>query len=315
MSRKKRPLLHYRLTEDNRYVIATPSVDFVALAIKVSSQEFDYDELQFLERLGIPDLPDNPLSPLASSSYQQELLLDFCNITGADSLMNYMEQHDVPDLRWNHLLADGELKFSTAHIFQAAACMHWLLKMQDELANHDTSELVNQWAQISDNGTQITFIPTATERTGALRHWNGIVTLFEAAQSTNPVYPDRSGRLKKENLRDYAMLYLKNCVEKIVKSLRPTLIYNRRSRTLQPHFGVRTKYEATCLALYHRVSGASTILACRNPYCPRPLYPASTPSGRKPRSDKRYCPRPGCQRWCYDNLGPVRQKRSPADES
>lgn len=79
-----------------------------------------------------------------------------------------------------------------------------------------------------------------------------------------------------------------------------------------PRFSVRNHTDAMALFLYNQLSGAQGIKICRNPNCPTKFFLPKRKSNRKPRSDRKYCGRPGCQRYCYDHpeigLGPLRTK-------
>jgi len=63
--------------------------------------------------------------------------------------------------------------------------------------------------------------------------------------------------------------------------------------------------EGIMQVLLNEFSGTSNIRICANKHCPTKFFFPEQKSKRKPRSDRHFCSRAGCQKWCHSNgLGP-----------
>jgi hypothetical protein len=263
---------------------------------------------QILKAMGSRDLPLFMRSELQQRYYREELLHDFANVHDTKTLIEYLERRDIPDFGWRF-----KEVFPVVRFLAAAASIYWLILMLDEVSNNKVTPRLRNWFRLGDDeeGPAFTFGPTEAERSAQLKHWQGTTKIdgeeldnfMVRISPTEDVHSDRF-------IMVCARSYIAVRINELVKGISPEVTVFAKAKDFKGEFGVHTPYEAICLALYEKACGGSAVRTCENPHCPNPVYIAKRNSDRKPRSDRHYCYRPGCRKWCYENLGRVRSART-----
>ena len=306
--------IHYQLSDDGKLVLFEyPQLaDFQLKELFESAPDNPTtdDKVSLLKQLGVPDVPLTLSPEFQQPFHRAELLMDFIEVCDQDSLLEYLARRDIPDLRWSEEY-EGQSLYRTELFFASAASLYWLLLLLDEVQKGSVSSRLRNWTKVKqyDERLSITFAPTDQDLNSKyLRHWHGNITLIGRNFGNRETFVSNRCDPQSESLiLDCAKGYLAGHINELVTDMSPRLAVWSRSNELVSQIGVRTTYEAVCFALYEKACGSSTVRTCRNPHCPNPIYIAKSKSGnRKPRSDRHYCSRAGCQSWGYENLGRVR---------
>jgi len=308
--------IEYKLCENKDHVF----FNIVTPEIGDNPTSNVYFEQELLAKLSVPDHPLAKYADYQNASIRADLLIEFMGVDNADKLLDYLNKYGVPDFDWAVSPQPPEkfFHFPVRRFLSTAATLHWLFIFLDAVQNN-LYPTIRNWLNIKQEGENVLveFKPTPMEREGELKHWTGFQTLTEERYETAiiTVSAKKWNDNPKVITMDCAKNYLQTYISQLVSKIRLSLDAWQKDNTFGQRMGCSTPYQAICLALYEKATGAPYIRKCDNPNCPTPFYVPK--GGKKRRSDRSFCGRPGCQKYVYNHpeIIPSRSRRKKKKES
>ncbi len=244
-----------------------------------------------------------------------ELLVEFANIYNSECLIEFLSKWGFPDSTGDFL---KDRKQPVNQLMDAIKSLQWVLQLIDDLTllrgtevSRETLRRIGQYLHSSpspleeSNSIYITLRPTELDNPA----WTGVKDIngctIEPKSPSIPSYLlEKHKTVALEGIYRY---YVSNIITRLVEDIQIEL-----NIQLQAQFIAKTPYQAMSLALFEMASGVSAVKRCKNPHCPQPFFLHKGSGKRKPRSDRYYCDRPGCQKWCHENGYGVRKAKMQA---
>ena len=241
-------------------------------------------------------------------------------VRDATSLLGYVKEFGSPDFRLHTDRKGNRSPAPVEHYLQRAATLRWL------------SKLINAQSE-QDRETIDTFVNARYVRNGSLEaggvrfNIDHTVILKLICPQAHSLYSDyqRCSIFLGGNDRDYVVSkseWDRKRFQCQLRFIREMIAFHINSLTadvrsiinpigLYEELTLDEQFDAMIWFLRNQFLGGSGVLVCRNPNCPQGFY-VPKPGKRATRSDRKYCGRAGCQRYCYDHkdrgLGPLRHK-------
>ncbi|MBX9877613.1 MAG: hypothetical protein K2Y22_04070 [Candidatus Obscuribacterales bacterium] len=275
----------------------------------------------------------NPSFLKIDFAYQKHrafMLETFVNATDATKLLRYLRRFGLPDrkrIQENQVLSKDlvteatEILVTANGLLSIAARLRWHLTLMEAVrqADHDYLKLCVQ-ANDSEfpeehplykphrKSKLLSMSPSPTA--SAYTDWeDGLLSSDESEKEfERHIEPKEwQGQLRQRNKRlEFTRRYIAHHINHHLSNVHPTVDFKGKT-----FFDLKQPIEAMYLELFNQFTGATGIIICKNPNCPKPLFAAKPKqkSKRKPRSDRRFCDRAGCQKWYHDNIGRVRSAK------
>lgn len=255
------------------------------------------------------------------------LLHGFLLVRDLGSLLKYFRSFGLPDRREENTFPELTVRsfktnepiirlIHTESFLRSAAMLRWLLTVMDAVDRYDHQQLellvmgkagLQEFQLINPPKRAKRVIRLTMEPPSNSKEYKDFAlaqTMVATDFDLEIRQAEWSGKQKKQRL-DFAKKYVAHHINQQLQGVHPAVYFNGKI-----YFAVTQPIEAMYLELYHRFTGSSGIGICKNPNCPKRFFVIKRKGSRKPRSDRKYCGRPGCQKWCRVNLGRVRPSKS-----